>query len=40
MLGNIYKMPKGVNYAQAETWLAGQKDNWQVDEVEVWSVRI
>jgi len=38
MLGNIYKLPKGVKYSQSETWLAGKKDNWDVKEVEVWSV--
>ena len=40
MLGNVYKMPKGVPYSESETWLAGKKDNWKVEEVEVWSVRI
>ena len=40
MLGNVYKMPKGVSYSQSETWLAGRKDNWDVQEVEVWSVGV
>ena len=39
MLGNVYKLPKGVSFADSETWLAGKKDEWQVQEVEVWSVR-
>ena len=38
MVGNIYKLPKGVNYNESETWLAGKKDQWDVKEVEVWSV--
>lgn len=39
MLGNVYKLPPGVSQSDSETWLAGRKDQWQVQEVEVWSVR-
>jgi len=38
MLGNCYKLPRGVSYKDNETWLAGRKDNWDVVEIEVWSV--
>ena len=38
MLGNVYKLPPGISYAQSETWLAGKKDEWSVEEVEVWSI--
>ena len=38
MIGNVYKLPTGVSYADSETWLAGKKDEWDVKEVEVWSV--
>ena len=30
MLGNVYKLPKGVSYKDSETWLAGKKDDWKV----------
>jgi hypothetical protein len=30
MLGNVYKLPKGVNPAQADEWLAGKKEDWDV----------
>ena len=40
MLGNVYKVPKGLSLKDAESWLAGKKDNWEVKEVEVWSVRL
>ena len=40
MIGNVYKLPTGVSYADSETWLAGKKDEWDVKEVEVWSVGI
>ena len=40
MLGNCYKMPKGVSYKDSETWLAGKKVDWDVVEVEVWGVGI
>ena len=40
MLGNVYKMPKGVSFKDSETWLAGKKDNWEVQDVEVWAVRL
>ena len=35
-LGNVYKCPKKED---GETFLAGRKKEWQIDEVEVWSVR-
>ena len=35
MLGNVYKLPSGED---GETFLAGRKKDWQVDEVEVWSI--
>ena len=34
MLGNVYRMPKDVG--DGETFLAGQKQDWHVEEVEVW----
>lgn len=36
-LGNVYKKPRGVD---PETWLAGKKDEWSIQEVEVWSVGV
>ena len=36
MLGNVYKLPK--NATDGETFLAGRKKDWQVEEVEVWAV--
>lgn len=36
MLGNVYKLPKSAT--DGETFLAGRKKDWQVDEVEVWAV--
>ena len=36
MLGNVYKLPK--NAPDGETFLAGRKRDWQVEEVEVWAV--
>jgi len=38
MLGNVYKLPPGVNSKNADTFLAGKKDNWDVSEVEVWGI--
>lgn len=35
MLGNVYKLPK--HATDGETFLAGQKKDWVVEEVEVWS---
>ena len=40
MLGNVYKLPKGLSLKDSETWLSGKKENWEVKEVEVWSVRL
>ena len=40
MLGNVYKLPPGVNMKNADTFLAGKKDNWDVSEVEVWGIGI
>ena len=40
MLGNVYKLPPGVNMKNADTFLAGKKDNWEVSEIEVWGVGI
>ena len=37
MLGNVYKLPKGKD---SETFLAGKRSNWKIDEVEVWSVTL
>jgi hypothetical protein len=38
MLGNVYKLPHGVEIKDAESFLAGKKNNWIIDEVEVWAV--
>lgn len=38
MLGNVYKLPPGVTYHESQSWLAGKKDQWAVEEVEVWSI--
>ena len=38
MLGNVYKLPHGVDIKDAESFLAGKKNNWIIDEVEVWAV--
>lgn len=38
MLGNVYKLPHGVDIKDAETFLAGKKKDWIIDEVEVWAV--
>ena len=35
MLGNVYKLPKG---HKTETFLAGKHNDWNVDEIEVWSI--
>jgi len=37
MVGNVYKLPKSAN-GDGETFLAGRKKDWQVEEVEVWAV--
>ena len=34
-LGNVYKVPQMFD---RKTFLAGSKDNWDIEEVEVWSV--
>ena len=34
-LGNVYKAPDGF---EAESFLAGQKKDWQINDVEVWQV--
>jgi hypothetical protein len=36
MVGNVYKVPPGQD---GDTFLAGKKNDWNVDEVEVWSIR-
>ena len=36
MLGTVYKLPSGAN---SETFLAGKRKDWKVDEVEVWAVK-
>lgn len=36
LLGNVYKCPAGFD---PETFLAGYKNDWQIDEIEVWSVQ-
>lgn len=33
VVGNVYKMPDGQD---PETYLAGRKTDWQIDEIEVW----
>ena len=33
-LGNVYKRPPGC--LEADSFLAGKKKDWQVDEIEVW----
>jgi hypothetical protein len=38
MLGNVYKLPPGVDIKEAESFLAGKNKNWVIDEVEVWAV--
>jgi hypothetical protein len=38
MLGNVYKLPHDVDIKDAESFLAGKKNNWIIDEVEVWAV--
>jgi len=38
MLGNVYKLPEGVNVDDAESFLAGRKTDWAIEEVEVWQV--
>jgi hypothetical protein len=38
MLGNVYKLPHGVEVKDAESFLAGKKKDWVVEEVEVWAV--
>ena len=38
MLGNVYKLPKDADVDDAESFLAGRKKDWQVEEVEVWAV--
>jgi hypothetical protein len=38
MLGNVYKLPQGIDVKDAESFLAGRKKDWVVDEVEVWAV--
>jgi hypothetical protein len=35
MLGNVYKVP---DKEDGEVFLAGKKKDWQVEEVEVWSI--
>jgi hypothetical protein len=35
-LGNVYKCPPKED---GDTFLAGKKKDWQIDEVEIWSVR-
>ena len=35
-LGNVYQLPK--SETDGEKFLAGQKSDWVVDEVEVWSL--
>ena len=34
-LGNVYKLPVGFD---GETFLAGRRKDWKIDEVEVWSI--
>jgi hypothetical protein len=34
-LGNVYKCPPGYD---PELFLAGKKKDWQIDEIEVWSI--
>ena len=36
MLGNVYKLPKEAT--DGETFLAGRRGDWHVEEVEVWAV--
>lgn len=38
MLGNVYKLPKSAATADGESFLAGRKKDWVVEEVEVWAV--
>jgi len=38
MLGNVYKLPKDAGCDDGESFLAGRKKDWQVEEVEVWAV--
>ena len=38
MLGNVYKLPKSAEHVDSESFLAGRKKDWVVDEVEVWAV--
>ena len=37
MLGNVYKLPDG--YEDGETYLAGQKSDWKIEEIEVWTLK-
>lgn len=34
-LGNVYKLPL---LQEKDTFLAGRRDHWDIDEIEVWSV--
>ena len=38
MLGNVYKLPQGVDIKESESFLAGRKKDWVIEEVEVWAV--
>jgi hypothetical protein len=39
-LGNCYSMPKGMEQLDASEFLAGRKDDWLIEEIEVWAVNI
>ena len=38
MLGNVYKLPNEAGNIDAESFLAGRKKDWVIEEVEVWAV--
>ena len=38
MLGKVYRLPTGVDLKESETFLAGKKKDWVIDEVEIWAV--
>ena len=39
MLGNVYKLPPGIDLQEGESFLAGKKKDWIIEEVEIWSVQ-
>lgn len=40
-LGNCYKMPQGLDLdVEPADFLAGKKDDWLIEEIEVWAINI